>query len=560
MPCKKILLPVHLTRTLRWFTHSLMISKRMRLMLPSILQGMISFQNLHHSAIRKIGLCWKAPVKLPPLKLLEPVLKPKIQQYISNSPKTGDGFELVSQSPSRPHNRPVEFPSATPPSESAMESTVLIETMPSTDTGAGAMLYTVEKDDKNGDNVEVVNSWPLTPGFFESTQPSKTSNIHAKINETHTIKPQMPKIDISLRVEALMQDWESRLWFTYTVGFERIKRSIFSSDVGWGCMHRSGQCILSFAFTCVLLGRDWRLNGKHDKDQEAAYRTILSWFHDSSNSYYSIQRIARMGEKLGVKVGQWFSPGTLAHVLRRLSLLHPSCPLRIYVPPVAVLSIPTMLALSEVTITPSNPTSNGVVPTATFWTPLVIFIPVRLGLSDISADFWDNLKTLFTWECCLGIVGGRPKKSFWFVGWEDDNLLYFDPHISRDFDSFNSGVPVHKYHTTQIRSTPLSSIDPSMLLGFLIKSKTELENFLYKVQHELNQSYPLFSVVEHATEWDDDDLDVEDGDGDRKDGGVFMDMMEMEGDSLRSQYSRVEMTEKRKPGKSRKRDDSFEVL
>ena len=75
-----------------------------------------------------------------------------------------------------------------------------------------------------------------------------------------------------------LDDFESRIWFTYRSNFPSITRSPdpnassamslsvrirsqlvdhggFTSDTGWGCMIRSGQCLLANALLMLRLGR-----------------------------------------------------------------------------------------------------------------------------------------------------------------------------------------------------------------------------------------------------------------------------------------------------------------
>lgn len=75
-----------------------------------------------------------------------------------------------------------------------------------------------------------------------------------------------------------LDDFESRIWFTYRANFPAILESAdskspnaislslrirshlvnaggFSSDTGWGCMIRSGQCLLANALVMLHLGR-----------------------------------------------------------------------------------------------------------------------------------------------------------------------------------------------------------------------------------------------------------------------------------------------------------------
>jgi hypothetical protein len=65
------------------------------------------------------------------------------------------------------------------------------------------------------------------------------------------------------------------------------------------------------------------------------------------------------------------------------------------------------------------------------WRPVFILIPRRLGVSKLNPTFIQHLKATFRNPYSVGIVGGKPKASLYFVAYQDDDLLYLDPHIVR---------------------------------------------------------------------------------------------------------------------------------
>jgi hypothetical protein len=56
--------------------------------------------------------------------------------------------------------------------------------------------------------------------------------------------------------------------------------------------------------------------------------------------------------------------------------------------------------------------------------PIALFLP-------LSADRCGNELIIFTLSSLLDIDSGRPSSSYYFVGYQGDDLFYLDPHHSR---------------------------------------------------------------------------------------------------------------------------------
>ena len=114
---------------------------------------------------------------------------------------------------------------------------------------------------------------------------------------------------------------------------------------------------------------------------------------------------------------------------------------------------------------------------------------------------------LFTFPQCIGIAGGRPSSSYYFVGSQADNLFYLDPHhprpaiplrsppstpaqdhpsltpLQQHLVSAYSDPELKTYHCDKVRKMPLRGLDPSMLLGFLCKTSQEWDDLRNRVEH-----------------------------------------------------------------------------
>lgn len=213
-------------------------------------------------------------------------------------------------------------------------------------------------DKKGGDLTE--------PSAVSSTDPSTNASIEAAAigsppgqasteSSFEEVKNAVPQVDLPARLvpawpEAFLDDFESRIWLTYRSGFPEIAKSSdpkapsqmslavrlkshlsaghgFSSDTGWGCMIRSGQCVLANTLALLRLGRSksgggtpwkcvcpnlhiigWRRGSCHPKEGE-----ILRLFADDHAAPFSIHRFVEHGAAAcGTYPGQWFGPSATA--------------------------------------------------------------------------------------------------------------------------------------------------------------------------------------------------------------------------------------------------------
>lgn len=278
----------------------------------------------------------------------------------------------------------------------------------------------------------------------------------------------------------------SRIWFTYRAGFEPIERAedgpgpltflrsviinsmtnnafagllnnkAFSSDVGWGCMIRTSQSLLANALQAVVLGKDY----EHDSTSiQKKHEDILDLFQDSYDHPLSLQNFIRAASELPlqVKPGEWFGPSAASLSIKRLcSTLKGDVPkLNVFVSESSDLYEDEMKAVFEKDAS-----------------PLLILFPIRLGIDKINAIYYPSLLQLLSMKQSVGIAGGKPSSSYYFFGHQGSQLLYLDPHHLQAVTDDSS-----TYHTSRCQMLPISDLDPSMVVGILIKDHDEFLSF-----------------------------------------------------------------------------------
>ncbi|VVC26697.1 Hypothetical protein CINCED_3A005857 [Cinara cedri] len=294
------------------------------------------------------------------------------------------------------------------------------------------------------------------------------------------------KYSTIIDLQQIREDVLSRLWFTYRKGFVQIGNTNFTSDKGWGCMLRCGQMVIGQALIFLHLGRDWRWDpDKRDID----YLKILRMFEDKKNAPYSIHQIALMGVSYGKQVGEWFGPNTIAQVLKKLATMDELNSLVFHV------ALDNTLVINEVntlcTLIEQTPKPNC---SKKKWKPLVLVIPLRLGISAINPAYVQGVKMCFTFSQSLGIIGGRPNHALYFIGFVGDDVIFLDPHTTQQIGMLpNKDIDTehkidHSYHCQQINRLPILNMDPSIAACFLCQTENDFKELCHELKEHLVQS------------------------------------------------------------------------
>ncbi|KAJ1020748.1 hypothetical protein NDA16_004140 [Ustilago loliicola] len=374
----------------------------------------------------------------------------------------------------------------------------------------------------------------------------------------------------------------TNLWGRATAAAQAagFSRAGLTTDSGWGCMLRTGQSLLANALINVHLGRSWQrepaplrqqifleelaslsIGDSAEKEslqewrerraRHATYIKILSWFLDDPSPAcpFGVHRMAREGKRLGKEVGEWFGPSTAAGAIKQLVSEFPEAGIAVELAHDGVFYLDEVRAAAGASATAATSQSGGKARSSTSrkgdistWRrPVLILIGIRLGLDSVNPIYYESVKATFSFPHSVGIAGGRPSSSYYFMGHQGNSLFYLDPHNVRPAVplryppiTFPAAVPrqldiAHRFvledkddedewwshayseaqtftfHCEKVRRMPIKSLDPSMLLGFLVKDEESLQDLCARIK-ALPKT--IFSFAESAPKWvDDDDFD-----------------------------------------------------
>ncbi|KAL3290782.1 cysteine protease atg4 [Colletotrichum asianum] len=315
------------------------------------------------------------------------------------------------------------------------------ETPPTTDTASS--------------QTNVINPSPVPPALGPETPPDSVSSSFSSslaYDDDYSVQD-------GGWPAAFLDDFESKFWMTYRSEFELIAKSTdprassalslsmriksqlvdqsgFSSDSGWGCMIRSGQMLLANAMAITNLGR----------------------------------------VACGKYPGEWFGPSATARCIQSLTNAQEQPSLRVY-------------STGDGPDVYEDKFMKIAKPDGTRFHPTLILVGTRLGIDKITPVYWDALIAALQMPQSVGIAGGRPSASHYFVGAQGSFLFYLDPHHTRPALPYHSDpsrytdADIDTAHTRRLRRLHVREMDPSMLIGFLIKDDDDWSEWRRNVKH-----------------------------------------------------------------------------
>ena len=317
--------------------------------------------------------------------------------------------------------------------------------------------------------------------------------------------------------------------FTYRKNFPQIINSIgekFTSDTGWGCMLRCGQMILARGIYKLLKLKGIPSITSIYQTIEFFYENPISfekmpdnfinmmnyylnlWYQEHKNNIilkqiyppFSIKSLCLVGRICNKEVGEWFSDVNMCYIFNLINeYFHLFNDVQIF-------NFQSTIELNQIINKCFEKESNSFnkddfilndkEEKLYFINKGIVFVSIRLGIDNIPNEYYQSLKDIFSCKNCLGIIGGKNKRAYYFIGYDDKgNLLYLDPHYNNECVKELDGKSIIKnYLFKDIFNISIKKISPAFSIGFIFRNFNEYNEFIQFIQNYTQQSFPCFGI------------------------------------------------------------------
>lgn len=288
---------------------------------------------------------------------------------------------------------------------------------------------------------------------------------------------------------------QSLIWVSYRKGFELLPNSSLTTDAGWGCMLRTAQMMGATAIKKHLLPEDFQYD-ENCSNEVREYALLISLFCDYQLDAcpLSIHNLLMHAGHFKKESGTWFAPSEACHLVHKCLS---SSAFRNKIP-----------HFGSVVFTDGTIFLHTLMEKFNEFKSLFLLIPIRLGLMEINHGYLPILRLWLTHKFCVGFIGGKPRKSLYFYGFQNERLLYLDPHLSQEVvNPFGKLLDTRSYHTQGCHSMHETELDPSLAIGLYIPGFEDLKEFwaLCLQMTTDSKDYPILNFAEKEpdyTDWD----------------------------------------------------------
>ena len=373
-----------------------------------------------------------------------------------------------------------------------------------------AILYGRDISSKKGDIKTYLTSLYYKNNFSKNFE--YNSNHHITIFNQGLNSNNKNEIDNILK---------SFLYFSYRTGLIDLKFvgcDSYTSDCGWGCMVRCSQMILSKAYIenkILTLKKQGQYinNSIIDKIREE----VLALFNDSylnieevtnhpdfryfwalyekfaqkNPQYQSIQKIIPPYSiyilcKLGNCAGEFTSDINMINVISKINsdILDEFNIINFLVGNV---KIKTLIKEFCEEITDFENVNNMEIITYNgidykLKKPGIIFISFRLGLDLLDPSYYNDIPKIFNnFRNNLGIIGGIKKRAYYFIGVQDNKLIFVDPHHTQEIKD-NKEKNLKTYLTKHLYLLNIKEMRCQFSLAIGVFNAQQFNHFLEDVK------------------------------------------------------------------------------
>ena len=385
--------------------------------------------------------------------------------------------------------------------------------------------FKIENDNINeklkfNENIQKTNTNKLKNKFAQILKYKKGLNLSKKVKKFHLFNYECKNPND----DKIIYKLGKVLLFTYRKNFPKITnyktKKTYTTDAWWGCMIRCGQMILSRGIYLILKSR-----GMSTKDALLYTVPLFNeypitkdklhpFFHGMLDTYkkikndndihikeffppFCIKTLCDIGEIYERTAGEWFSDVIITQIFKKITehynlFSNPQLNMKIMIFQ-SYIDMPQLLneCFIEKKYDENNDQYMRLHGKYYYFNKMgIVFVNVRIGLDKIPPEYYKGIKNLFQLKSCIGIIGGKTRLAYYFIGYNDEenSLLYLDPHITKESDKEVTIENIlGKYNNKEIHLLKMSKMSTAFTIGFCFtkyKEFLELYDFWQKVKLE----------------------------------------------------------------------------